>query len=138
MRARITYLTSDVAYTADAKPIVGPVSNPRVEGQTRSPASAGLGTTPLVTWDLPTVGVPNLSMIDVQHIAADGSHAVVTSIFTDTTSLRIPPGVMVAGESYFLRIEALRMGTGASLKDAPLRSPFPYAWADAYSAVLQP
>lgn len=97
-------------------PIVGPISNVKIDGQALNAPVSGLGTTtPLVTWDAPSTTPPLMSadhylavIVELYDDGAGRTRKVPMTpwLTTDETQLRIPAGLLQLGHHYAIRINA--------------------------------
>jgi hypothetical protein len=114
-----------VTATVTTTTALGPVRNVQYEdGSSALNTSTrnGVGTTPLLRWTAPAVGTPGVYFVRIVRLDNVGGVTegrFVGSIATSATSLRIPPGLLQPGSTYFATIDA-RQGTG-NLVAAPLR-----------------
>jgi hypothetical protein len=92
------------------RPIVTPPLDPKINGRSAFTETTGATTTPLVSWSPPAVGEPEVYKVFVMHARVSGgvaSTSTVATLWTEDTSVRIPPEILQSGESYVLKIEAL-------------------------------
>jgi hypothetical protein len=81
----------------------------------------GVGTTPLLRWTAPAIGTPAgyvVRVIRLDNVGGATRGTFVGAIATTATSLRLPPGLLEHGKTYFASIDA-RQGSGNS---SPRRS----------------
>jgi hypothetical protein len=124
-----------VTATVATTPTLGPVRFVQYEdgGSAFTPRS-GVGTTPLLKWTAPAIGTPTGYVVRVARLDNVGGAtrgSFISAIATTATSLRLPPGLLEAGKTYFASIDA-RQGTG-NLVAAPLRK---LGWPRASSRVV--
>lgn len=91
-------------------PQLGPVRDMRLNGLSATTALTGVGTTPLVSWTLPSLGTPTLYSVRLYELAATSSGGTSRtsrgSFTTTNTQFRLPPGLLVAGKNYMLQLYA--------------------------------
>jgi hypothetical protein len=81
----------------------------RINGQSASGNLSGVGTTPLVSWLAPTVGTVTRYNVRLNRLFLSGGlvqRVTQASFYTPQTQLRIPPGLLLPGETYFLQVYA--------------------------------
>jgi acyl-CoA thioesterase FadM len=89
-------------------PRVGPAQDLRINGQptTGTGKLTGVGLTPVVSWRPPALGIATNYGVRVYELVATStggtSRVSVAGFRTSQTQLRLPPGVLVAGKTYFL------------------------------------
>lgn len=132
--------TTDLA-SLTAAPIVPqltPVQGPKINGLDLFTARTGVGTTPTISWQAPAVGTATQYGVGIQHLVAQGTtttNQVVANFRTGDTSLQLPPGLLVAGESYFFQIIAFNSAVPLT---SPSRNALPSSNAGVLSAIIQP
>ena len=136
MRQYATVETIDPVGAATAGPLaprMGPVQNVRIDGADAFTSLTGVATSPTVSWDAPAIGSATVYKVFVRRVFEDAGKTVsqpVATIATAGTSVKVPPGVMTAGEHYLVRI--LASSNVATTARAPNRMTLP----DASAAVL--
>ena len=129
--------------TADVKPLVSSVVNPRINGSSLfSPASLQTKAVRL-SWSKPALGAPfgyRVGVITTETFSpAVGSpfevYSQVYTLNTAQTSLIVPPQLLTAGNTYLFTITALVDGA-ANMETRPLRSALPAGGADVISAPI--
>ncbi|WP_242346836.1 hypothetical protein [Anaeromyxobacter terrae] len=122
-------------------PAVTPVRAPRLNGANAFVAAAGVGPTPVLSWEAPAQGEPTSYLVLLYRLdlASGGTTRLrrVASLHTTQPAIRIPWGVLEYGSTYTARISALRV-PGAQVETAPFRSSYDYARADAVTATFTP
>jgi hypothetical protein len=89
---------------------VGTPRDVRLNGQSAFGNLSGVGLTPVVSWLPPTVGTVTRYNVRINRLYLSGGFVqrVPQSSFTTTaTQLRLPPGELQAGQTYFLQVYAL-------------------------------
>ncbi|MBA3393978.1 MAG: hypothetical protein H0T89_15125 [Deltaproteobacteria bacterium] len=119
-------------------PAMGPVSAPTIDGlDLFRPQSQQVKTSPTLTWQPPTIGKPSQYQVEVIRLTAMGTstlRATVATLFTTEPTLVIPPGVLMVGQSYVVRIIAETTPN----TDAPFRRKFPAATSTIASSIFVP
>ncbi len=104
-------------------PVIAPVRNVQIGGMDAMAPRAGVGLTPVVTWDPPAIGAPTGYNAQVEDVTTDASNQTVlddvADVTTTSTRLAIPPSILVSGHSYLLVISADLL-PGADVVAAPL------------------
>jgi hypothetical protein len=122
------------------KPLVTPVRDLQING--RPAASMDLTSvtsTPLFTWSPPAVGAPSLYRMWLYRVERQPEGLrwrQIASLMTADTRLRLPPGLLEAGQSYSMTVEA-RVGEGLSVA-APYKCPARSGRASVWTGVFQP
>jgi hypothetical protein len=92
-------------------PVVSPVREPKVEGQSAFGALSGVSTTPTLTWSAPGIGTPSSYVVSLWQIPS----TQVAVLFTTDTSMTLPPGLMEEGSSYYFQITARAVNGAADV-----------------------
>jgi hypothetical protein len=96
--------------TPTLAPKVGPARHLRLNGLSATERLSGVGQTPVVSWDAPSLGVPTSYAVRVYRLFASSGSTRRTLVGTFTTSgqtqVRLPPGVLTAGQSYYIHLTA--------------------------------
>jgi hypothetical protein len=118
-------------------PRLGPVRNLRINGQGASAELAGVGRTPVVSWDSPGLGTATRYFVQViplielsTRFAADTPGAWLV---TTKTEVRLPPG-QVSGTHFVVKVTATH-GAGTS---SPYEGQLPLDMAEATTGILRP
>jgi len=120
-------------------PTISPVRNAKIGGQDLFVAHTGVGLTPAITWDAPSIGTPTSYAVVVFRVDLDGMNTKTTRVadFTTTaTQVQIPPNVLTQGSSFVIAIDAF-IETNASTK-TPLESTLPDAYSTVITAQVKP
>jgi hypothetical protein len=138
---RQTYALASVP--TPVKQELSPPLSATLDGITALTGRTGVSTTPVVAWAAPRVGAPQLYDVEVVHLYSESTAAglktrqkPVLTLRTNGTSVRIPTGILTAGERYILRIAAVTDGA-TTFDGAPLRSALPHVEAACLTAVFQ-
>lgn len=138
---RANIFQSDTVTAMSAAPIVpkiSPVRNAKVGALDLSAAQSGVGTSPLLSWEPPTIGTPDVYSVTVYR-AYDNAGATAfelkATFRTSATSVRLPSGILATGEQYFVRISAIDSTIPVA---APYRTSIPIASAPFASALFTP
>ncbi len=118
-------------------PMISPVRNVRVNGDSAAVARTGVGRSPTVSWDAPSLGTASSYAVTIQPIVRDGAgfRIVAASTFRTTgTSIKLPAFATGAG-SYVLTVTAISSGD-RDLTQRPLIGSLPYASADYVTAQI--
>jgi hypothetical protein len=120
-----------------AAPLLTPVQGLTINGQ-NGYNDLGIRQPVQVGWKAPATGTPGGYTVVIYHLvnmAGATARQYLAEIHTTDTSAWIPPGLLVAGESYYLELIATSAG-GVDLEVHPFRRDLPYAQADALSGML--
>lgn len=102
------YSSSTPSAAAPIRPTISPVQGVALNGQPWTAPVAGAGLTPTITWLAPALGTSTHSTVYVSRLYSDGTtvpaYELVAGLTTMGNGLQIPPGVLVSGETYFMRI----------------------------------
>lgn len=121
-------------------PLLGPVTNLSLDsvGVFSSPLT-NASLTPNITWGPPNLGNASFYQIDLLQFTtgACGHYecAVPTNVATfqtQQTNLKLPPGLLLPSSTYVLVVTA-KNAVAANLGSAPMRTTYPFAYADAVS-----
>ena len=131
-----TYATVD-QLPSPIVPLVSPVQRPLINGKSAFSPQTSASATPLISWSPPLFGAPSsyaLYLYAVDNSLGATTLDFVSALYTASTSVRVPPGMLVGGQSYFVVISALAGGADASV--SPFLQPLPSGWADTLSAAF--
>ena len=137
------YSTAMPTASSAISPIISPVRAPAINGQSFFADQALNDLTPTISWTAPSIGAVSEYIVQIcKWQTAVGSYygcgqyaTQVARVHTKATSVKIPPGILESGSSYFLTITS-RVQTGVDLESAPYASAFPYGEAQALSGVI--
>jgi hypothetical protein len=124
-------------------PLISPPKNPQVDGASLFNALSLNNSTPTFTWSAPTLGTATSYTLRLFKLTVDASKSTlvdcsspILSAKVTTPSFRMPDGIMTAGNSYFVTIQAAQ---------APYDSPefgtdfaYPLAFATVISKPFTP
>lgn len=125
--------------TDPLRPLVTPVRNPRIEGVDLLTNQSGVGLTPKLSWQAPAVGSPSVYVVDIYWIFSSGLHTrayLGPRLFTNSTSMQLPPDVLRTGLTYVFRVSAIQCGN--TRVSSPLRNSMPNGRADVISGIIAP
>jgi hypothetical protein len=119
-------------------PRFGPVRAPRIDGLDLFQSQMDkVSTTPTISWQPPTVGKPTMYEITISELTANGTSTVktqVATIATTSTSVIVPPGILMVGHYYALTIAAETTPNPS----APYRRRLPDLFCNVASAMFVP
>lgn len=123
------------------EPALGPVVDARINGMDFVTDQNGATLTPTLSWSAPTLGTAARYEVRIDRLALDTSGAtrIATSyaINTGATSITIPPGLLVNGQTYVFGVSTVRGGTvGSNQWLGPLQ--LPYHYASIFSGLVRP
>lgn len=131
-------LTGEIAID----PRLGPPIRPLVAGLDATVPQSGVGTSAELSWLAPKAGEPDYYAVTIKEVALDGDGlgtnlVTVALLFTPARRIVLPPGVLVAGRSYFAVIAALATPV-VPYDQAPLRRGHSTVRAEAGTAAFTP
>ncbi len=126
------------------QPLSQPVGQPMLDGQDAFQPRDGVGETPLLSWTLPSPPPDSIHVL-VRRLtrATDGTTTskIDAAIYLNATdgqgSVRIPPGVLKAGEHYFFAIRTF-VSPNVQASEDPFLLALPYGFADLLTATVSP
>ncbi|HTL33678.1 MAG TPA: hypothetical protein VL326_11165, partial [Kofleriaceae bacterium] len=94
------------------RPLVSPPRAPTINGLDLFTDHDGVGVTPTIAWQKPSLGQPTAYALNIPHWDHDqvgGQLSPVASLIVpgDVTSVRVPARVLQSGEHYMMQIEAI-------------------------------
>ena len=119
------------------EPAMSPVQDPQINGVSMFAATSVSGPATL-SWMAPSGSVPAGYSIAIDPVEKDEYGYYVGDgfdLFTTTTSMMVPTGMLTSGKLYVFTITAVADAI-ANFATAPWRSGYPLAWADAISGVV--
>lgn len=117
------------------RPRLSPPRSLAIGGQLAGTALTGVGTTPTISWDPPTIGVP--TCYEVSIVSVDGSAPGVAARLYGVLSFQVPPDLLVPGRTYLAYVTALE-GPGYEENLDPFIASYPRHQADAITAPFTP
>lgn len=102
---------------------VSPPTALRLNGSPAQAPLAGVGTSPVLEWSAPAVGVPSAYVVTISRLSGGVTitETLVARLRTPFTRVRIPPGVLLPGEPHFAIVTAVK-STGVDSKRWGLRT----------------
>jgi hypothetical protein len=109
-------LTAEAAAAAPIAPLVTPPRDLTLDGRTASRgALADVSVTPVVAWTRPAVGA--VKRVEIEAVRLEPTPQGVTRrtgvgslrVMGDVTRVKLPPGFLNPGETYYLRVTALAL-----------------------------
>jgi len=128
---------------APLQPLVSPVQNPTISGQSLLNDVSGVGITPTLSWNPPALGSPTGYIVNLTRLWTGGTTTTyattMAKFYTTSTSLTLPPNLMNPGEAYYFTIKAFA-SPGWDLTTAPYRfsKATTYGYADCFSGIIRP
>ena len=138
-----TYSTTLPTSSAPVRPLVSPARNPMINGASLFADRTGVGLTPTLSWTQPDLGTPKGYIITVWHLTnssgwTSGTDVARLIVPGNLTSVKLPAGILSAGEAYAIQIRAVVDG-GWNPTAAPyLNNRFPYGFADTLTNMIRP
>jgi hypothetical protein len=121
------------------QPAVSPVQDLRVNGMSAFDDQSGVTETPTLSWSAPEIGSDVFYHLFVEELTNDNGASRVTvlaSLYTKDTQVDLPPGILDAGGTYFVRVRATAAPIDVAMH--PFRNAAARAMADVYSNVFTP
>ncbi|ATB31214.1 PKD domain-containing protein [Melittangium boletus] len=90
-------------------PRIGPPQGLSLNGLSATENRTNVGLLPLVSWTPHTLGTPSHYNLRLYRLYLSGNTVLrqyVASLYTPLTQLRLPPGLLIPGERYFLQVAA--------------------------------
>lgn len=122
------------------QPLVGCAKNITIAGQSVTGNITGVGLSPAITFDAPSIGTPAGYQIDVYRLfdsAGTTDAAVAGRVVAAGRSILLPPGIMTTGNAYVFRFASIGHGT-IDMNQQPRRLDFPGSYAATYSGIVRP
>ena len=138
-------ITSRVPMPAEPGPIVpvlGPPTQPRIEGRDAfaDQNGVGVGLEPVITWSPPTLGQPTSYQITIssqtQPVIA-GETRTISAIIYSGRRFKLPPGFLKQGSQYTATISA-RLAPWDTFDRAAFRVGVPFHTADCLTGIFSP
>ena len=126
--------------SSPVKPLVGVVQNPLVNGKSFFTNQTGVGLTPILKWSPPSIGTASHYDVGVYQLVNNAGNTVIVPVagfHTQGKSLRIPSGVLSAGQAYVFLVRPWYI-PGVSFAKTPFINGSTDASADVTSGVMQP
>jgi hypothetical protein len=137
--AMVSYSTTSLPTSTTAiAPPLSPVQNPVLNGTSLFTVGTTATSTPTLSWNPPTGLTPIGYGVYIIQLPSPSAPmgvplaSVVEQLFTEQTSLTVPPGILSPGSTYLFIIEAIA-DARANLLSSPRRSGYPTAYAQAMS-----
>lgn len=127
--------------SASIVPKLGPVTNLQINGQNAQTLTAAVGTQPTLSWNPPSLGRADGYQVIIQRLYVPSgttrtATTVLAQIMTQQTRVVLPPGLLMSGEQYFLRVLSIAR-PGYSLS-RPFRGSIPSSTASVLSTAITP
>lgn len=117
---------------------VGPVREIRIDDKPGFSRNRLDTATPTIQWTAPESGVANLYGVTVYRVYADGAQTALehrAGFVLESTSLALPPGVLVSGESYVFLISAHDLQDADAITH-PYAARFPESYAESLTGLV--
>ncbi len=102
------------------KPLISPVRDVRIAGKDLRSPQTGVGLSPTVQWDAPSIGRATQYFIALKILAASSTGTSGTTVATFVTkdrTLQIPSTYLASGATYILSMTALDFGSVDRTRD---------------------
>ena len=129
--------------TSPFLPVISPVRNPTINGNSMFSDRTGVGLTPLIAWTAPDLGTPQAYYITIYKLSTNSGQTYASNVGWlcipgDQTSVNIPAGILTSGSYYGVIIRAYADGAYSPSTAPYLRDHFPYGFADSISNKFMP
>jgi len=121
-------------------PAISPVRNVEINGQSTDVERAGVGTTPTISWDAPSLGVASTYTVTIQAITPAGPGRTVVSagtFHTTSRSVTLPESAVRDVSAYVVTVAAIS-SQDRDLAAKPFLATLPYASAEYVTAKITP
>ena len=121
-------------------PRISPPRNVQVNGMSATVPVSGVGMSPVITWQAPTLGTADRYVVQIYRLENQGGmtrFAPVGGVRTKGTRVVLPPGLLTAGAGHALVISA-SMNGGIDVEARPFSSSGAEALADAVVGPITP
>ena len=126
-------------------PKQGGVVSPQINGANLFSPQSQVGINPTISWSAPSTGAPTFYVVSVSSLTPDSSTATLLDpspvanlqVAGNVTSLVVPPGVLVAGKTYFVKISAA-LHSNLNVASAPFERNLPADWSGRDQPAVQP
>ncbi len=126
-------------------PTLSPVLSPTLTSTAGLANSAfstltGMGLTPSISWAAPAIGIPTSYTVEIYRLSAATTVSAsvrVASWSTSNTSIALPLGVLLAGNTYYARITA-NLVSPDTFSTAPFRKINVSDWAGTLTGTFAP
>lgn len=126
---------------APVTPVVGPVSSVAINGNPFTQPLSGVGTTPTITWQPPTVGSATDYAVVIWQLGVNSNKGStrtrVARLSTASTTIQLPPGILAPGSTYLLVITALHRA-GEDPQANIFKTKFPYGTSQIVTSQFTP
>jgi hypothetical protein len=123
------------------RPLVEPVRAPLVNGSSAFTPATGIGLTPTVSWTAPATGTPTWYNVSIRRLfigsTGRAQRETVADVQTTSTSVVLPPNLLLPGETYYFKIGGGFEGS-IDFNEHPHRLAFPSASASVATATFTP
>ena len=119
-------------------PNVSPVTSVTIDGEPIDGAT-GFGGTPTISWTAPATGVVTGYSVNLELLAYAGTPPLTAggTLYTATTSVQVPPGLITVGDTYVAVITAY-VAPNWDLTTTPFITPMPVSQCSMVTGMLQP
>lgn len=140
------YVFAELAIVSEVGPemaqniVIAPVRQIRVNDLSAIGELSNVSTTPRISWGRPLIGAATGYVVTLYHLTeADGTTTDerVLEVVTTSTEIVVPPGYLIEGEPYLVRVDALAM-PNTDLSTTPHRRSLPFAIAGSFSGLVRP
>lgn len=87
-------------------PVVGPPSDPLINGKNLFGQESGVSTTPLLSWSPPHLGTATSYELELYRLNGNSTATLVLHAFLRSASFRVPGEILLPSSAYFARITA--------------------------------
>ncbi len=116
------------------------MNNPLINGKKFFTNQTHVGLTPILKWSAPSIGPANNYAVQIYELSNSGGNTVISFIdafYTQSKSLRVPAGLLSAGQAYVFLVRAWSI-PGVSFAKTPFINGPTDGAADVVSGMMQP
>jgi hypothetical protein len=122
-------------------PLVGPITNPTVNGQIADTVTlSAVTTTPLIQWTPPaSLNAPSYYTVVIRQFEECGLTSIqsILGVITRDTQVQIPSGFLTPGQTYIARFNAVYDPAGGG-PGQPLVNGYPFGEAESLTLNFSP
>lgn len=126
------------AFAGEIVPRIGMPRSMTIDGIDGREDVSNVAESPLLAWQPPSFGTADQYVIMVWRLGTNATETTRTkaaTLYTQDTSVRVPPGILQAGNKYFVQVIALST-PNSTLATKPVERSFPLSYGAVVSGVL--
>jgi len=121
-------------------PVLGTIQGPTIADRDAIADQSGVGSTPRLHWSPPSLGTPThyrLVFTRAEENAGTLGGVLAGVLYTTTTDIVVPPGILSPGSTYVIRFTAFARGN-VDAQRQPFLTALPESSSDVLSGLLTP